>query len=476
MVVRALLGISAYQLPTAERVDYYPSLEDASVKEIREALGGAIQPLLTTKLRWYLADLESAQAAADGGTLRLAAQLWRAMKRDGVLAGLLGTRAGGLLALPSTFYGDPEIVDELSRKVGESSVTAEAQTGTALKPRTVFDEMCPPGELEALAADGFGLGVGVGELVPVPGRLYPVLIRLDPEFLLYRWSENRWYFQSVAGLIPIVPGDGRWVLHIPGARISPWIQGLWPALGRSFINKEHAMMHRSNYSKGLANPARLAYAPQAATEAQRIGFFKKLLAWGQNTVLELPPGYEAKLLESNGRGADVFQAEIDTSNKEYMTAICGQEVTTTGGSGFINGDLFKSIRSDLIRKDGGGLAYTINTQILPQYIYRTRGAQAITTRNAIIEYDTSTPKELEAQARTMNGVADALVKLQKLLSGSNRELNLDEMATRFALPLRKLDNEPGKLAEAVEETPASGEMPRGAGDAVSDEKTAKEAA
>lgn len=432
--IASLLGISAYQ-SVRNTSALYPQLGDATVDEIREALGGQLQPIVTTKLRWYLADLERAQCEADEGQMLPAAQLWRAMRRDGVVVGLMGTRAGGLIRLPQRFYGDEALVAELSDRNGS---------------RGIFKEMCPPAELEALEADGIALGVGVAELVPVKGRPYPVLVRLDPEFLVYRWVENRWYFRSIAGLLPIEPGNGRWVLHVPGARMSPWTMGLWPALGRAFINKEHAMFSRSNYSGKLANPARIAESPAGATEVQRQNIFQRLLRWGHNTVVELPPGYKASLLESNGRGWDVFQEEIATSDNETMVAIAGQVVTTTGGTGFANADVHKTIREDLIKRDGESLAYTVNTQILPQYVARRYGPNAMMNRPVSVDWDTSTPKELESQARTMLTVTQAMSAMTALLEGSGAELNFDEMATRFAIPIRKLSQVPTQLQAPAE--------------------------
>src|ERR1700689_4210015 len=244
--VRALLGMSAYQSPQGFGLE----LDDPSVEAVRRSQGGQLQPLIQTRLRWYLADLEAAQYAADNGNLAPVAQLYRAMCRDGVLSGLLSARCAGLTRLPKRYYGDEEICDALRASNGS---------------RSVFDEMFPPAELSTIDRDGIVIGVGLGELVPVEGRPYPVMVRLDPEFLQYRWNENRWYFTSIAGLLPITPGDGRWILHVPGARMSPWHFGLWPSLGRSFINKEHALLHRSNYSAKLANPARVAYTTQGAT-------------------------------------------------------------------------------------------------------------------------------------------------------------------------------------------------------------------
>jgi hypothetical protein len=412
----ALLGISAYTPPGNQNE---PSLDDESVKRIREAQGGNLQPVPTTRLRWYLADLERAQAQADMGNLTLAAQLYRAMRRDGTLAGLLGTRTSGLVRLPKRFYGRPEIAQVL-----------RARNGT----RSVFDDMFPPSELALLAADGIVLGVGVAELVPVPGRDFPVMIRLDPQYLQYRWSESRWYYLSIAGAIPITPGDGRWILHVPGGRMAPWNSGLWPALGRSFINKEHAMLHRSNFSAKLANPARAAVSPIGASEVERKGMLQRLIAWGVNTVFELPVGWDVKIIESNGRGYEVFDSEILSSDTEFMICLNGQVVTTTGGTGFSNQDIHKSVRSDLIKDTGEGLAYTLNTQGLPPFIVNRWGIEALND-STIVEWDTSTPKDLATQAASLTAAAGAITALDTALAPHDRRLDVDELTVRFDVPV-----------------------------------------
>jgi hypothetical protein len=431
--IRNMLGVSAYETPKGYGLD----LDDYTVEEIRDALGGQIQPQINTRLRWYIADLEVAQRQADGGHLLMAAQLSRAFRRDGVLAGLLGTRSGGLVRLPKRFYGDEQISADL-----------QAKNGT----RSVFDEMFPSSELTLLDGDGISLGVGVAELVPVADRDYPVMVRLDPENLEYRWVENRWYYQSTAGLLPITPGDGRWILHTPGARLAPWNAGLWPALGESWINKQHAKLNRSNYSMKLANPARVAITPAGAGEEQKKGFFNKVMAWGINTVFDLPIGWDVKLLESSGRGWEVFQKEVDTSDLEYMVALAGQLVTTTGGTGFANADIHRRIREDIIQSDGNALSYTISTQGIPIFIATRYGADAITSRTTTMEWDTTTPKELEAEARTMGLVATAIAQLVETLTGSDRELDIDALLSRFGIPLLAPANEGGPALVLVQET------------------------
>jgi Protein of unknown function (DUF935) len=417
--IAALLGISAYQ-PTR---GYGPELDDKTVEEIREALGGQLQAPPTTRLRWYIADLDTAQYNADQGNLTLAAQLCRAMRRDGVLAGLLGARTAGVVRLPKRFYGNPEIAEVLRKNNGS---------------RSVFDEMFPPSELALLCGDGIQLGVGIAELVPVEGRDYPVMVRLDPEYLQYIWVENRWYFRSVAGRLPITPGDGRWVLHTPGGRLSPWNWGQWAATGRSYINKEHAMLRRSNFSATLANPARVAYSPQAATERIRDALLRKIISWGTNTAFVLPPGYEAKILETTGRGWEIFQKEIETCDREYMIALNGQELTTTGGSGFQNSEFPANVRADLVQDTGESLAYTINTQGLPTFIATRWGDDAL-ENPTIVEWLTERPKDKEAEARTLAGVGAAIKQVNEALAPYDRQLDVNELGVRYGIPLARLN-------------------------------------
>lgn len=431
----ALLGISAYQPPVNAAA---PDLDSPQVEELRRAMGGQLQPLAVTPTRWYLSDLEAAVRAADGGDMGPAASLWRAARSDGTLAGVLSTRTGGLVRLPKRFRGNPEIIQAL--ELGHAQA------------RSVFDEMFPPTELALLAADGEGVGVGVGELVPVEGRDYPVLVRLDPAFLRYRWSENRWYFRSIAGEIPITPGDGRWILHTPGGRLAPWQHGLWRAVGRAYIRKEHANLHKDNWEAKLANPARVAVMPQGASEGQKEEWFRRVMAWGVNTVFGMTPGYDVKLLESNGRGFDSFVKTIADCNQEMIIAVAGQTVTTDGGAGFQNSDIHKSIRADLIKATAEALAYTINTQGIPPYVLERWGEEALAD-SPVVEWDVTPPRDRTSEARSLLTTAQAIVQLRDALALHDRDLDIDAVCARFGVPVQGDANGDGKPDEQVDSKP-----------------------
>lgn len=413
-----LLAVSTYQPPPAATL----TLDSPEIEQRRSVMfGGNLTGPQPTQSRWYIDQIEDCELAADNGSLLLIGRLMNAARRDGVFAGVLSTRTGGLVRLPKRFRGNETIVHEM--EAGHDSI------------RSVYDEFLPPSELALLAADGILLGVGVGELVPVEGRKYPVLVRQDPRCLYFRFAENRWYFRSPFGEIPITPGDGRWVLHIPGGRVAPWGSAAWRAIGRAYIRKDHALLNKDIWEAKLAHPARVAQSPSGASAEQAEGFFKQVLAWGRNTVFGVPPGYEVKLIESNGRGYDSFCKTIEDSNTEMIITIAGQTVTVDGGAGFQNSDIHRSIRADLIKETADALAYTVNTQCIPVYVALEHGPDAVDRMICTVEYDVTPPKDRNSEATSLVTTAAAITQLDQALRPSGLALNTSLMCDRFAVPV-----------------------------------------
>jgi hypothetical protein len=430
--VSTLLGISTFSPPTQPG----PELGDEAVRVGREALGGRLEPIPQIRLRWYPPDIERAQREASNGDLTMVGQLNESMKIDGVFRGLSDARTA-VVTFPKRFYGSREVVDVLQSRVNSD--------------RDVYQEMIPATEARLMVADELVCGVSIGEMVPVKGRDFPVLIRRYPQNLFYLWSKNQWYYRSIIGLIPITPGvptrleNGNWwVLHIGGGRLSPWNSGLWNTCGRSYINKTQTMFARQSYEMKHAHPARVAQAPLGATQVERDSLLQGIIRWAMNAAFVLPVGYEVKLIESNGRGIEIYEQSIKTYNEEMATALCGSAVMLQGTAGFSNMDVFRVVQTDLIKTTGSAWDHTVNTQILPAFIAGRWGTDALQNATTV-ETDVTPPKDRKIEADTLTSLANALkgmveaIAAAQISAGVTNPIAVDagELLARFGVPTTK---------------------------------------
>ncbi|MGH7434675.1 MAG: phage portal protein family protein [Polyangiaceae bacterium] len=244
---------------------------------------------------------------------------------------------------------------------------------------------------------------------------------------------------------------------MPGGSLSPWNEGLWPSLGRAAITKNMSWFARISYEQKHAHPARVAKTATGSSQEERLDILKGIIAWGLNAAFALPQGWELDLVESNGRGIDIYEHSIDTCNKDMATSLCGSTVMFEGGKGFSGTDVFRIVQSDLIKGTADAICHTINTQGLPAFIAQRWGVEALNDATTV-EYDTTEPKDREAETRIMTGLGSAVSALSEALRGSGQALDIAELMSRFGIPLvedleQRLDqsqHEVGKLEAGTE--------------------------
>lgn len=429
-LVEALRGITAF----SPGIQPGPMLGSEAVDEARKALGGNLEFPPVTRLRWYPPDVERAQRMADNGDMMMVGQLSQSMELDGVIRGLGDARAS-VCDFPKRFYGSREVIDVLRTKNASD--------------RDVYTELIPPAEKKLVVKDGLKCGIAVGEMCPVKGRNFPVLVRRYPQNLFFLPSKNQWYYRSFAGTIPINPGipedpssQNWWVLFTPGGRLSPWNNGLWNTLGRSYINKTQTIFARQAYEFRHAQPARSAEAPVGATEFERVSLLRQLIRWAQNAAFVLPVGYQLKLIESNGQGIRVYGESIKTYNEEIATAYAGSAAMLQGTVGFGNMTPFQMVAKNLMTTTASEWDHLENTQILPALIASRWGIDALqnaTTVETILEEPVDRNAEATAATQLANAIA-GLVKAiaeAQIAAGASEELiaiDVKEWLERFGIP------------------------------------------
>jgi hypothetical protein len=372
-------------------------------------------------VRWLRADIESSEHQANSGQIQRAAQISEWVKADLVDGGLMGIRCS---------------VPRLPRLWRGSDATELWLQGEGDQPGC-FDAIFPPGELEELAIDHLCLGVGVAIFVQPEGARYPRLVRLDPQFLRYLPGEDRWQYQGYSELYDVTPGDGVWVLHANGA-MDPWRRGIWAGLAYDLVSAAGATLHRDAFIWKFGNPFVLAKSPTGAAEDQKVSFWRATMNWALGAA-GVSPGYEVELLQPKAEGREVFNDADSRAERRAMICIAGQVVTTTGGVGFANADVFVTIAATKVKRTGQDLCVTLNTQCIPQVVAWAVASGILPANDnteICLEYDTTPPQAREAEAGAITAAALAYKGLAEAFAGSGLEPDPIEFKARFRLPLK----------------------------------------
>lgn len=383
------------------------------------------KPIPETITEWCFEFIQTAIQQSDQGRLKLPAQLCDGIQRDCVASGVLSTRTDGLVRLPIKWTGNDKIL--LSYWEGTEN------------RKSIYSKKVPTAESVKMLADGILLGVSLGEMCPVVGPdpyVDSVLQRVDPQFIEYDRIENCLYY-CAGERIKITPGDGRWVVYAPGGLNEPWKRGKWLSLAEPFIGKISAFYNSQGYASKFANPARVAYTPLTSTQRDRELIQDGLINWGINQSFTLPENYEIKLLESSGKGWEIFKSQIESSNQDIMIALAGQVVTTLGNPGFSNGYIHQAIRADLIQSSAESFAECINQQIIVPWVNKFFGADAI-KNSPELYWDTTPPTDLAAEADTLTKVGSAVSSINSNFAAYKKRLNLLKLEEKFNLDLEDI--------------------------------------
>lgn len=356
---------------------------------------------------WTPDDLRAADALAQSGNLRLAADLCRAMLGDSRVRGALETRVKGLLRLPVTFEESGD-----GRKRGRVVRALEAEEDWY----NAFSEAA----LARVASRGIFLGVGLGQLVYAVtsrGREIPVLTPYDERWLRWDTTARKWMVQVDGGReIEVVPGDGRWFLYapscagIPSGDQRPWDDGAWRAAMKPWLLKDltglddfghHAQMHGSPIR--TADVEVFDNGKSAVSKDDRRDLANDLGDMGSDASMVPPPGVKLRLLEATAKTWEMFPAAVSMANVELAVAITGQNLSTEVNAGVGTGaTLHGTIRQDLIESDAQTLSTALREQALVWWAEFNFGNRDLAPWPA---WKTAPPENIEARGRGMTTLA-----------------------------------------------------------------------
>jgi hypothetical protein len=384
------------------------------------------EPPVRTFVEWTPSLVRSAEVLADGGNLRMAADLCEALLTDDRVQGVLGARVRGLLGLDLSFEASGD------RRRSKRAVKA-------LDLEEDWWASFPEAELARLLSWGILLGVGLGALRWTPRddgtRVLPVLEGRHARYLSYDWTDRGWrLLVESGGEIPLQPGDGTWVLHAPYGAQRPWAHGAWRALARWWLLKTYARQDWARHSEVHGTPIRAGVAPVGSHKNDREELAADLAGLGHDTGLCLPPGYDLKLVEATARTWEMFREQIRMADAGTAIMLAGQNLTTeVSGGSLAAAQVHQAIRADLIRADGESTATDLHHQALRPWATLNFGDADLAPWPA---WATDPPADLVALGAGYTALGEGITAMNAALAGTGQHVDAVALLTARGIPLR----------------------------------------
>lgn len=386
-------------------------------KALIESARSIREPSARSFVTWTPARIRSAEILAQGGDLRLAADLTEEILSDDRVAGVLSTRIGGLLGLPLAF--DAGIGRRKQRAL------------RALEAGEDWWTSFPEAQLSQLISWGIVFGVGLGQMIwsyRPNGRVVATLHTWHPRSLRWDWIARAWFLRQDDGReIEITPGDGTWILFTPYGESRPWALAAWRGLARWWMLKQFARSDIGRVGEFVAS--RIGMAPAGATLKDRQDFASDLQNLGGDTGMTVPAGWDVKLLELKASTEALFVAQTKLANDGITILLAGQNLTTeVAGGSLAAAQVHNEIRGDKIRADDESLATTLHDQYLTRWADLNFGDPEAAPWPL---HETQPSSDLSALATTWKTSGEAL----KLWRDSGANVDVDALAKRVDVPL-----------------------------------------
>lgn len=410
-----------------------------------------------TFIEWTPTLLKSAELLADGGNLRLAADLCEALLGDDRIAAVLGARTRALLGKSVSF----EAGRGRRRRAAVRALEAGEDWWAAF----------PEASLSRLLSWGILLGVSPGALswqahtehdpsnsgaAPTPqvqhgGRTLPLLDARHARHLRYDPQTSKWLLTTERGETEIVPGDGTWILYTPYGSYRPWSQGAWRGLARWFLLKQYALTDFARHSEVHGTPIRAALPPDGKEVSPKLRqqVAADLGDLGSDTGIIMPPGFDLRLIEATAKTWEMFQAQISMADKAITILLAGQNLTTdVSGGSYAAARVHEGVLADEVRSDGESLSTCLHDQVLTHWAEINFGSAQIAPWPL---WDLDPPEDVSAVGAGYKALGEGIAALKATLAGTGKCIDVAALYEEHGFVL--IDEAPAPAAIPVTTDP-----------------------
>ena len=375
-------------------------------------------PSVRTYMIWSVDRLRAAERTADGGDLRMAAEIVDALFGDDRVASNLRTRVHALLGAPVSFEpaGD-------GRRRGKAVRALETEEDWwAMAPTKRLAEIISWG-LMLMGPTELVWGIRNGRDVPTLKFWHPALWKKDVERAV-------WQVRTRDGYIDVEPGKGKWSLFTPFGDERPWAYSLWRGLARWWLLKQYAIDDWGRHSENAAMRVAWNTHPDEApsTKERRRELAQDIYDCGKDGAIVLPDGFDLKLVEATANTRDIYDAQITAANVAFAVAILGHNLTSeVGGAGSYaaskTGDV---VRADLRAFDDDAASCWLHDDVLTFYAAHNFGSP---DNAAWPSWAVAPPKDRKLEAETFKTLSQGLPAFER--AGADIRALLE----RFDIPM-----------------------------------------
>lgn len=386
--------------------------------------------------------VRTAELLADQGDLRMAADLVEAILADDKVQGGLTTLVGALLGLPLKF--EAGVRNDRGRRAVKAIEAGED-----------WWSAFPESELTVFITWAVVLGVAVGEIEwvedPDTGRLPGKLKFWSPRLLRWDGPSRRWMLRvgDDGREIPIQSGDGKWIVFAPKGGRRPWAYGAWRAIARWWLLKRYAISDWGAHSERHGQGTLVAHTMGGMNQFNAGGnvatlrkeLVTDLRGLARNSVIALPAGWDAKLLEATASTWQTFKEQKDAANEGITVALHGTNLTNEQGGSYAKAQVLNGVHIQVVRSLAGSLSTSLHDGHLVWWAEFNFGDRKVAPWPA---WDVSPPADLKGKADALGSLANAL---QVLVNVSDR-VDVEAILEEHKVPMLAPGAAPAKKPEA----------------------------
>ena len=216
-----------------------------------------------------------------------------------------------------------------------------------------------------------------------PGLDYaPSLRPWHAVFTYWDWNDRLFRAIGSESNIPIIPGNGKWIEHVPYGSYRGWMRGALRPVVEPWALRHYGFRDMARFGEIHGNPTRVGKVPIVGDPTERAAFEKAIAALGADAAMILPGGVDPKdgqgygyeLVEAKSSSWEVHPAQIDRCDMAIVLAILMVNLTTE-----VKGGSFAAVDSQMDKERGGtqfdnqSWSHTIYNQLARPFAYLNFG-------------------------------------------------------------------------------------------------------